>query len=256
MKGVGTPARAVCTTSWDDGNPLDQRIADLLTKYGLTGTFYVPIENSMPVLAAQQVRQLSEAFEVGAHTVHHAVLTSIPDREAEIEIRESKKQLEDSTGRLCDTFCFPKGRFYRRHLAMVREAGFRYARTVELLATRVPDNRCGLGLIPTTVQAARHRWTTYMRNSIKRLEPRNMFSFAVHVRSRSWAEVARAMMQDVARRGGVFHLWGHSWEIEEQQQWTELELVLRGMQALRMTMPCVSNSKLGSIGAAPVRSQS
>ena len=31
------------TTSWDDGHPLDLRVAELLAKYGLQGTFYVPM---------------------------------------------------------------------------------------------------------------------------------------------------------------------------------------------------------------------
>lgn len=31
------------TTSWDDGHPLDLRVAELLSEYHLQGTFYVPI---------------------------------------------------------------------------------------------------------------------------------------------------------------------------------------------------------------------
>ncbi len=31
------------TTSWDDGHPLDFRVAELLSKYGLRGTFYIPM---------------------------------------------------------------------------------------------------------------------------------------------------------------------------------------------------------------------
>ena len=30
---------AYITTSWDDGHPLDFRVAELLAKYGLPGTF-------------------------------------------------------------------------------------------------------------------------------------------------------------------------------------------------------------------------
>lgn len=30
----------IITTSWDDGHPLDLKIAELLDKYGINGTFY------------------------------------------------------------------------------------------------------------------------------------------------------------------------------------------------------------------------
>ena len=31
----------IVTTSWDDGNKLDLKLAALLDKYGLVGTFYI-----------------------------------------------------------------------------------------------------------------------------------------------------------------------------------------------------------------------
>jgi peptidoglycan-N-acetylglucosamine deacetylase len=240
---------AICTTSWDDGHPLDCRVADLLVKYGLTGTFYIPMQNSRPVMNASAVRQLSGTFEIGAHTVDHVVLTEVSEETAEGQIRESKKRLEDLTGSSCDAFCFPKGRFRRSHLDMVRRAGFCCARTVELLSTGFPMRRVGIDLIPTTVQASPHPWTAYVKNSVKRFASRNIVNFLLHGRSRNWAETAHSMLQVVARRGGVFHLWGHSWEIEEQQQWPQLESVLREMQALR-SVPCVPNSVLASSTAA------
>ena len=245
-------ALAACTTSWDDGYPLDRRVAELLAKYDLTGTFYIPMKSPRQVMTGREIRQLSELFEVGAHTIHHVDLTSASNQEAEVEIRESKKRLEDLTGRFCETFCFPKGRFRRSHLEMLCRAGFGCARTVELLSTRFPIRRAGIYLIPTTVQAAPIARRVLARNCAKRLAWRNVVNVILHTRSRNWTQTAHAMLQDVARRGGVFHLWGHSWEVEEQQQWPQLESVLREMQHLRTRMPCVANSKLSSISAASV----
>jgi len=238
---------AICTTSWDDGHPLDQRVADLLAKHCLTGTFYIPLQNSRPVMVGSEIRQLSETFEIGAHTIDHVVLTDVSEETAEAQIRGSKKQLEDLTGGSCGAFCFPKGRFQRCHLDMVRRAGFRCARTVELLSTQFPIRRAGIYLIPTTVQSSPHPWTAYVKNCAKRLASRNMVNFILHARSRNWTETAHSMLQVVAQNGGVFHLWGHSWEIEEQQQWPQLESVLREMQELRSTVQCVPNSRLASL---------
>ncbi|MGB6625725.1 MAG: polysaccharide deacetylase family protein [Candidatus Acidiferrales bacterium] len=242
-----TRSSAICTTSWDDGHPLDQRIADLPAKHSLTGTFYVPMQNSRPVMTVEEIRRLSETFEVGAHTVDHVVLTEVSEQTAERQIRESKRRLEDTTGISCETFCFPKGRFRTSHLDMVRRAGFRCARTVELLSTRFPICQAGIFLIPTTVQASPHPWTAHVKNSAKRLTWRNMVNFILHARSPNWVETAHSMLQIVAQRGGVFHLWGHSWEIEEQQQWPQLESVFGEMRALR-SVPCVPNSALVPFG--------
>ena len=241
---------ASCTTSWDDGHPLDHRVAALLAKYGLTGTFYVPIENAREVMNAQQIRDLGGSFEIGAHTAHHVVLTEVSAETAENEIHDSKRRLEDITGSVCDGFCFPRGRLHRGHLQMVRRSGFRYARTVELLSTRVPARRSGIYLIPTTVQVCPHRWTIYAKNGAKRLALGNLKNMILHSRSQDWPETARSMLRMVARRGGVFHLWGHSWEIEKRQQWAALEAVLLEMRELRSLLPCLPNASLVQAEAA------
>lgn len=249
---------AIITTSWDDGHPLDRRVAELLAKYGLTGTFYIPLQNSRPVMSGAEIRRLSETFEIGAHTVDHVVLTEVSRETAEKQIRESKVKLEDITGKPCEAFCFPKGRFHRSHIGMVSRAGFQCARTVELLSTQFPRFRGQIYLIPTTVQATPQSWTAYIRNCATRLAPRNIVNFVEHGRKRNWSEIGWSMLEDVARHGGVFHLWGHSWEIEGRNQWSQLESVFRQMRELHATVRCVPNSKLmysQAIGAQEVVSQ-
>jgi len=82
-------SRFTITTSWDDGHPLDLRIAELLAKHGLRGTFYVPLENTRSTLSPAQIRDLSSAFEIGAHTFHHLVLTTLTSDRARAEIVQS-----------------------------------------------------------------------------------------------------------------------------------------------------------------------
>jgi len=52
------------------------------------------------------------------------------------------------------------------------------------------------------------------------------------------------MLDRVATRGGVFHLWGHSWEVDRLGLWDELEEVLRVARSMRMT--AVTNLELVS----------
>ena len=84
--------QAVVTTSWDDGHPLDLRVAELLARYGLTGTFYVPLNCShRQVMDKQQLLALRElGMEVGSHTMTHPQLTKITRESAMRELTESK----------------------------------------------------------------------------------------------------------------------------------------------------------------------
>jgi peptidoglycan/xylan/chitin deacetylase (PgdA/CDA1 family) len=112
------------TTSWDDGHPLDFRVAELLTKYGLRGTFYIPATAKHEAMSAAQIRELSRAFEVGANTLHHVVPTTATEQQACQEIADSKCWLENNTGLPYLMFCPPKGKYANRHLEAVRRAGY------------------------------------------------------------------------------------------------------------------------------------
>ena len=40
-------------------------------------------------------------------------------------------------------------------------------------------------------------------------------------------KLSRLIFDRVLRHGGVFHIWGHSWELEEGGLWSAFEEVLR-----------------------------
>lgn len=243
LHGAPKP-RFIMTTSWDDGHPLDFRVADLLAKYGLRGTFYVPFECEHAVLTAPQVKELARTFEVGAHTLHHVDLTATSDAVAKAEITGSRHVIEEIIGNECKSFCFPKGRFGRRHLAMVKNAGFAAARTVELFSLDAPTHAKGLALIPTTVQAFPHTPMAYWSNCAKRFKVRNLQRAIESRANEDWASLAIRLLERAAKCGGVFHLWGHSWEIEETRQWQNLERVLAAMERSKRDGICVSNFEM------------
>lgn len=81
------------------------------------------------MLDAGMVRTLqASGVEIGAHTISHPILTSLPDEDARIEIAGSKAALEGILGQPVRYFAYPNGKagldFDERHIAMVREAGF------------------------------------------------------------------------------------------------------------------------------------
>lgn len=218
-------SRVYITTSWDDGHPLDLRIAELLHKYSLPATFYIPIENELPVVTPSQIRALSSEFEIGAHTLHHCDLSKMPQNVACREIADCKTKLEQISGRECRAFCFPKGHFRRNHVRSVRAAGYRTARTVELMSLEMPRMRDGVAMISTTVQARPTGFLKVARNSLKRLRPLNLFRYMRYSKS-DWVATAEMVLEHVLSYGGVFHFWGHSWEIDQLAQWRNVECVL------------------------------
>jgi len=237
---------SLVTTSWDDGHPFDLRIADLLAKYDLSGTFYVPRDVHRPTMTESEIRELSSRFEIGAHTLDHVLLDRIADREARKALSGSRQWIEDVTGKPCRVFCFPEGRYRPNQLQLVREAGYESARTIELLSTQFPRRIGGLSLIPTTVQVFPHSPLTYARNAIRRSSLRRVVGTRALFGARDWLTLAQNLLQGIIGHGGVFHLWGHSWEIEEEQQWGRLEALLAMVSANREKLTGVTNRELGA----------
>lgn len=237
---------SLITTSWDDGHPLDLRVAELLARYGFCGTFYVPRKMAGPVMTGSEIRELSSRFEMGAHTLDHGMLDKVADTEARSQLSGSRQWIEDITGKPCRIFCFPGGRYRPRQLPFVREAGFLAARTTELLSTEFPRRVNGLALIPTTVQVFPHSPLAYTRNAIKRRSLPNLLRSRALFSARDWSKLAQDLWRETLRCGGVFHLWGHSSEIEQEHQWGRLETLLAMMAASCEKSTNITNSELGA----------
>jgi hypothetical protein len=235
---------SVVTTSWDDGHPLDLRVADLLAKHGLRGTFYVPRTAERETMSAAQLRQLGATFEIGAHTLRHVVLTRASEQLAWQQIAGSKSWVEDSTGLPCPMFCPPRGKFSTRHLGMIRRAGYSGMRTVEMLSLDFPRPAAGLAIMPTTTHAYPHGALSLAKNTIRRKAFGNLWRLVAHGPRADWPKLACSLMRHCVERGGVFHLWGHSWELQETEQWERLDCVLRFMSQFACEAAFLPNGEL------------
>lgn len=228
----------VVTTSWDDGHKLDVRLADLLRKYQLPGTFYVsPQDREFPpeqLLTAAEVREIGRDFEIGAHTMTHPRLHQVPDAVARQEIVDSKHYLERLLKKAVKSFCYPGGNYEARHVDMVREAGFSYARTVrrhsyDLKGSLLEGN--------TTVNAYNHYQDLWKIAKFAKFNPLKTLHYF------QWDNLAKAMFDKVCAEGGIYHLWGHSWEIDAHKDWDKLEDVLRYISK-RRGVQYVTNAEL------------
>jgi len=209
------------TTSWDDGDCADLKLAELLRSKGIHGTFYVPIQYRERSLGQAELRSLaSEGFEIGAHGWSHKPLRHLQHDELLHEVGPCKEVLEDILGKQVEMFCYPHGRYDTNAVRALQEAGYRGARTVRMLATRPTLNPFEM---PTTLQAVPHAPLTYLKNVIRAHSLESLQSYVVQMpRLGNWVELGKRLFDAVLENGGVWHLYGHSWEIERLGLWNDL----------------------------------
>jgi peptidoglycan/xylan/chitin deacetylase (PgdA/CDA1 family) len=229
----------IVTTSWDDGHILDKKLASLLYKYGIKGTFYVAPKNrefaASNILNDQEIQALSHDFEIGAHTLSHVVLNQIDNYQARYEIKSSKQYLENLIQKQVSCFCYPKGVFRPLHAYMVRDSGYLLARTTETFSLQLGHTPY---LTPTSIHAYDH-WSDLAKVAqFTHFSPGKVYRYY-----HQWDALALAMFDRVLQSGGVFHLWGHSWEIEKFHHWHRLEKLLRYL-SFRQRVSYLTNGEL------------
>lgn len=160
------------TFSFDDGYEADLRVARLLNKYKLKGTFYPLVENIinyknldyrlyyLRLCSPEMLKEISKNHEIGSHTLKHKRLDMLSNEEIRQTLMYSKKFLENilqcniETAR--DTkkiniqidprkpkievkmLCYPRGVYTEDVKKIARECGYTGARsTVEPRSTEV-----------------------------------------------------------------------------------------------------------------------
>jgi peptidoglycan/xylan/chitin deacetylase (PgdA/CDA1 family) len=189
---------------WDDGVTDDIRLIDLLRKHGAKASFnlnaglhkddatggwrYKGIKDVMR-LPRRDLLSVYDGFLVANHTATHPHLTQISPEKAESEIREGKDALEQLFGYPVTGFAYPFGDYNPAIEEAVRAAGHVYARTVVNVADVFP--------------------------------PENPMAF--HANCHFQAKDFWERFNHVSESGGVFYLWGHSYELVTEDDWTAFD---------------------------------
>jgi peptidoglycan/xylan/chitin deacetylase (PgdA/CDA1 family) len=243
-----TRAPAFVTVSVDDGHSSDLMTAELLCKFGLKATFYVPRSNpERPVMGQSEIRELSTSFEVGGHTLSHTPLPRLRRDDAWNEIRGCKDWLEDLLGRPAVSFCYPQGKYNRELRSLVAKAKFLGARTCRFNLNGFPTDLFQVGV---STHAFSHSVTVQIRHAL--LE-RNLMGLIGFVKTNGmttdWENHFRAALDCVEINGGVAHLYLHSWEIQQRHEWSKLTRVLQDAARRRQVVP-ITNGELFSLATA------
>lgn len=185
------------TLSCDDGCASDVRLAELCKKYEIKCVFYWPVEwrslaydNDYEPLNIIEALSIAQDFEIGSHTCTHRHLTKIDQREAEIEIADSKFMLEALFGGEVTKFAPPRG-YSNEYL------------TEFTLNNLYESQRLtkGAGLVhihPNSGANGNVDWKDYYR-----------------------------MVKERGENNGYIELWCHSFDLDRFGLWEELEEVLR-----------------------------
>ncbi len=234
--------KVIITTSWDDGHPLDLKLAELLLRYNVPATFYIPVKNiGRPCLTATELIQIARNFDIGGHAYHHTDLTRLSQAEARQEITRGKDTLENIIGRSLYTFCYPMGRYNTFLKRIVQTAGFRGARTTKPLKRRITDPfQAG-----TLVQAHDFPRSHYIMTALESMDAGlTGYILKKSLYAEKWDRIAIKTLEYIVKHGGVWHLWGHSWEIDAHDNWRRLTHVLQEIKRLSGQIEKVDNSRL------------
>jgi len=115
----------------------------IFKKYGFTATIFLVTgyvdkvvkfelppasSNGENILSWEEIREMKKnGISFGSHTCSHSFLTRIPDDQAEWEIKESKKRIEEEVEIKVNSFCYPSGDFNEKIKQMVISSQYRVA---------------------------------------------------------------------------------------------------------------------------------
>lgn len=202
-------------TSWDDACKHDLKVVELLEKYNLPGIFYWPcnlaraknVGRIQEFLTLNDCVEISKKFEVGSHTVTHQYLPDLNVQQIKNEIVVSKKFWEKLIDKPVTSFCYPRGRNNGMIRLLVKGAGYTDARTTIVGCTQPSQD-------PFLT-------TTSVHIGIDRVE----------YKGKCWEDFARDMLKRAREEDSIFHIFGHSWEIEKEKDWQALEDLFKEMKS-------------------------
>lgn len=218
------------TTSWDDGHKMDLKLSALLDKYNLKGTFYLSKTGEYRTLIDKEIQQIAKHQEIGAHALNHNDLTKLSLTQAEREIIGSKEYLENILNQPIKMFSYPRGQYNQEIKKIVQKTGFLGARTVKDFCFQEPEDFFETGAT-IHIYPFPFRKRNKERYHISRFlfQPLGRSLFKI-VKSElplssflNWSNLAKNLFDYTCQNGGVYHLWGHSWEIEKYGMWEDLE---------------------------------
>ena len=204
MRFPGFKSKAV-TLSYDDAAIYDQKLVEIMDKYGLKGTFNINSglfsEDGRWHMTKKQALELyaNSGHEVAIHGKKHLSLAELSPAMAVDEVINDRIALENMFDTIVTGMAYANGSYNDQVVEILKNCGVEYCRTT--ISTERFD-------IPTD-------WLR-MPATCHHNNPRLM-------------ELARAFVEDTppkyywSRAPKLFYLWGHSFEFNNDGNWNVIE---------------------------------
>lgn len=215
--------------SWDDGSIYDLKLAELMNKYDIKATFFVPAKNTeQPYLSKKGILELyKNNIDIGGHTYNHVYLTKIPFEQVENEIKNGKNYIEDIIQKEIDFFCYPGG-FYDEKISTVTQKYFKKARTADTMRFTPQVNQFN-------VHTAFHFYNRGIKSILKNTfrNDKVLLPSILGCLSLNTFKSYKNILEKLSTKDENYniHIWGHGWEIEQFGLWYELEEFLKYIQS-------------------------
>ncbi|NOU60403.1 polysaccharide deacetylase family protein [Marinifilum caeruleilacunae] len=186
--------------SYDDGLQQDSILVAMLNQYGLKGTFNLNsayfgknvnwlknlIGKSGRYLNEEQISRIYQGHEISAHTHTHPHLPELTKDEIDLEIRTNIEALSNISKKKIVSFAYPFGEYKQEARELLKRRGISNARTINDTETFELSNNFLL-------------WNPTCHHS-------QANEFLPDFTSKS------------AQKPILFHIWGHSWEFDGNQE--------------------------------------
>ena len=201
--------RKALTLSYDDGGRQDKRLIAIMKEHGLKGTFNInsglfgdtydgkEVGNMTPQEALELY--IPSGMEVAVHGYKHLSLPLVDSAVAVNDVCADRKELEKMFGRIIKGMAYANGAYNDSVVEMLKQNGISYARTtVSTEKFSLPSDWLRL---PTTCH----------HNNPRLMELAKMF-----VEQKEYPYYWNNAAQ-------MFYLWGHSWELDNNDNWNVIE---------------------------------
>jgi len=215
--------------SWDDGAVEDLKLMDYSIKHSMPGMFFIPASNmERDVLHEPDIKEIAEnGYEIGSHTFSHKYLTETGLAEAGEEMLKGRDYIEQLLGKEAPHFCYPGGK-YNNNINILAKEYFTSARTADICAV-VKDNEF---LIRPAFHFFDRGRKSLLFNSIKNWSP-VLGLLGSWISTKDYFRLITALIDRLADSAGEYKIiiWGHSWEIEENDLWGKLDDFFRHLNS-------------------------
>jgi peptidoglycan/xylan/chitin deacetylase (PgdA/CDA1 family) len=234
--GVDVSSHTLFTTSWDDGDPLDVRIADTLEEFGFVGTFYASTgPEGRRLISDRALARIGRNHELGVHGRTHTIFPELAHSALADEIKWAVDDLS-RFGRVGRIVAPPRGRIDAATRRFIGRLGYAVRTGAILGSPSVWGNS-----IEPTFQLYPHTLKTIIRNCAYRRRVPAPALLLVLARDTTREDRLHQLLLAAARRQRCVHVWGHAADLERLDLWATLRRLLQTAAELRL-MP-VSNSE-------------